>query len=34
VPPIDSIYTDIAFDEGTGAIWIAATDGLKRVDIG
>jgi Tol biopolymer transport system component len=34
VPPIDSMYTDIAFDEGTGAIWIAATDGLKRVDIG
>jgi hypothetical protein len=34
VPPIDSIYTDIAFDEGTGAIWITATDGLKRVDIG
>jgi Tol biopolymer transport system component len=34
VPPIDSIYTDIAFDEGTGAIWVAATEGLKRVDVG
>jgi hypothetical protein len=34
VAPIDSVYTDIAFDGGTGTIWVAATSGLKRVDLG
>jgi len=34
VPPIDAIYTDMAFDGATGTIWIAAISGLKRVDRG
>jgi len=33
VPLIDSVYTDIAFDEAFGTIWVAATSGLKRVDL-
>ncbi|MGH2579564.1 MAG: hypothetical protein ACRDGP_01790 [Actinomycetota bacterium] len=32
VPPINSIYTDFAYDRGSGAIWVAAVDGLKRID--
>ncbi len=33
VPPIGSVYTDIAFDEAFGTIWVAATSGLKRVEL-
>jgi hypothetical protein len=33
VPPIDSVYTDMAFDDGSGTIWIAAVSGLKRIDL-
>lgn len=32
VPPIDSIYTDVAFDDASGTIWVAAVSGLKRID--
>jgi hypothetical protein len=31
LPSIDSVYTDIAFDESPRAIWVAATGGLKRI---
>ena len=34
VPPMDAVYTDMAFDGATGTIWVAATSGLKRVDQG
>lgn len=34
VPPIGSVYTDIAFHEVSGTIWVAAISGLKRVDLG
>jgi hypothetical protein len=32
VPPIDSMYTDVAFDEAAGTIWVAAVSGLERID--
>jgi hypothetical protein len=34
VPPIGSVYTDMAFDDASGTIWVAAVSGLKRIDIG
>jgi hypothetical protein len=34
VPPIDAVYTDVAFDGATGTIWVAATSGLRRIDHG
>jgi dipeptidyl aminopeptidase/acylaminoacyl peptidase len=33
VPPIESLYTDVAFDDASGTIWVAAISGLKRIDI-
>jgi Tol biopolymer transport system component len=33
VRPIDSVYTDMTFDDGSGTIWIAAVSGLKRIDL-
>jgi hypothetical protein len=33
VPSIDSMYTDVAFDDASGTIWVAAISGLKRVDM-
>jgi hypothetical protein len=32
VPPIDSMYTDVAFDDASDAIWVAAVSGLERID--
>jgi dipeptidyl aminopeptidase/acylaminoacyl peptidase len=32
VPPIDSMYTDMAFDDASGTIWVAAVSGLERID--
>ena len=34
VPTIDARYTDMAFDDAPGTIWVATTTGLKRIDIG
>jgi hypothetical protein len=34
VPTIDALYTDMAFDDAPGTIWVATTTGLKRIDIG
>jgi hypothetical protein len=34
VPTIDALYTDMAFDDTPGTIWVATTTGLKRIDIG
>ncbi len=31
VPPIDALYTDVAFDGATGTIWVAAATGLRRL---
>lgn len=33
VPPIDSVYTDMAFDDASGTIWVAAVSGLERIDM-
>jgi hypothetical protein len=33
-PPIDGLYTDMAFDNAPGTIWVATTTGLKRIDRG
>lgn len=32
--PIDSYYTDMAFDEPTETIWVATVGGLKRIAFG
>jgi TolB protein len=32
VPPIDSVYTDVAFDDASGSIWVATIVGLKLID--
>lgn len=34
LPPIDSVYTDMAFDDASGMIWVAAIRGLERIDLG
>ena len=34
VPPIDSVYADMAFDDASGTIWVAAISGLERIDLG
>jgi hypothetical protein len=34
VPPIDALYTDMAFDDASGTIWVATTAGLRRIDLG
>jgi hypothetical protein len=34
VPTIDALYTDMAFDDAPGTIWVATTTGLKRIEIG
>jgi len=34
VPSIDSVYTDIAFDDASSTIWVAAISGLKLIDTG
>lgn len=34
LPTINAVYTDVAFDEASGMIWVAATSGLKRINLG
>jgi Tol biopolymer transport system component len=34
VRAIDSVYTDIAFDRSHSTIWVAATGGLKHINVG
>lgn len=34
VPSIDALYTDMAFADASGTIWVATTAGLKRIDTG
>lgn len=33
VPPVDGLYTDMAFADASRTIWVATTTGLKRIDI-
>jgi hypothetical protein len=33
VPAIDSIYTDMVFDDASDTIWLAAVSGLERIDV-
>jgi hypothetical protein len=33
VPPIDYIYTDIAFGDAFDTIWVAAVSGLHRINL-
>ncbi len=33
VPPVNSEYTDMAFDDATNSIWVAAVSGLERIDL-
>jgi TolB protein len=32
IPPVDSIYTDMVFDDASDTIWLAAVSGLERID--
>jgi hypothetical protein len=32
IPPVDSIYTDMVFDDASNTIWLAAVSGLERID--
>jgi hypothetical protein len=32
LPPVDSIYTDMVFDDAFDTIWLAAVSGLEWID--
>jgi hypothetical protein len=33
MPSINSVYSDMVFDEASDTIWIATIGGLERIDI-